>query len=268
MDKFKIYKLISDNKFKIFNSNDKDVRLASFLKINEIFLPISITVKGVYDYLNDSNGRYCPICGNENNFIGFIPGYSKFCSKQCLYTWRSNNMMGSNNNVYKMSPIALKEMGKKNSKHIKEKIANGTFTPNITNSWCHSKIEVNISRNGINKIIKCRSSWDAFFQIINPHCLYEKIRIPYFYKGIFHSYIVDFVDIDNKIIYEIKPNSEKIKEINKIKFEAAKKWASNNNFSFIIIDENWLKEKYDDKLLIGQINEVKLRKSLKQFNEN
>jgi hypothetical protein len=268
MNKSEIYNFICNNKFKIFNSKNKDARLASFLKINEIFLPISITVKNVYDYLTDSNGRYCPICNNENKFLGFLPGYSKFCSKKCLYKWRSNNMMGSNNNIHKLSPIALKEMGKKNSKHIKEKIANGTWTPNVTNSWCYSKIKVKLLRNGVNEIIKCRSSWEAFFQLKNPNCLYEKIRIPYFYKNNFHNYIIDFVDIDNKIIYEIKPNSEKLKERNKIKFKAAQKWAHNNNFSFIIIDNDWLKENYDDNLLIGQIDEVKLKKLLKQFNEN
>jgi hypothetical protein len=270
MDKHDIHKLIIDNKFKIFNSSKKDEKLKIFLEKLNIELPVIITVKNVYDYLIESHEiqKYCPVCGNENRFIGYIPGYTKFCSKQCLYKWRSLKMQGINNNVHKMTPEALIKMGKKNSKHIKERILNGTFTPNITNSWCHSKIEVNILQNNINKTIKCRSSWDAFFQLKNQQCLYEKIRIPYFYKDNFHIFIIDFVDIEKKIIYEIKPNSEILQEKNKIKFSAAKKWAADNCFIFKIINETWFKNNFNENLLIGQIEEKRLKKLLKQFNEN
>ena len=146
---------------------------------------------------------------------------------------------------------------------MKEKIRKGEFIPNVTNSWSNSKVVCNINE----KEIKFRSTWEAFFNIVNPNLIYEKIIIPYIFKGENHNYIVDFVDYDNKQIYEVKPNSEKIKEKNIIKREYAIKWCEKNNYHYNIIDDEWfnvnfikykhLLKEYDDKIC----------KNLKQFEK-
>jgi hypothetical protein len=146
---------------------------------------------------------------------------------------------------------------KKQSKTMKEKIAKGEFTPCVTNSWANSRCKLEI--DGFNK--KYRSSWDAAFQILNPNCEYEKIRIPYISPedNDWHNYITDFVDEDNKIIYEIKPDKLQETEVNKAKAKYAVKWTKENNYQYIIISNKWFKEnsykinfdKYDEKIFKG-----------------
>ena len=44
--------------------------------------------------------------------------------------------------------------------------------------------------------------------MLNPTLLYEKLRVQYIgVDNKLHNYIVDFIDIDNKIVYEVKPDS-------------------------------------------------------------
>ena len=147
---------------------------------------------------------------------------------------------------------------------IQKKILSGEFTPCITNSWCHSRIETLIN----DKIVKHRSSWESFFHIKNSNLEYEKIRIPYIFENIEHNYIVDFVDEENKILYEIKPRSEKTKRKNKIKRKYAIQWANKNKYVYKIIEDEWFFNNYDEKLIEEQPNKEKLLKNLKQFNEN
>ena len=90
--------------------------------------------------------------------------------------------------------------------------------------------------------IKYRSSWEAKFHLLNPKLNYEKIRIPYYLEGLRKLYIVDFEDSDNKILYEIKPNSEINSKKNKIKEIAAKEWAVNNGYAYKIISDEWFLE--------------------------
>jgi hypothetical protein len=118
---------------------------------------------------------------------------------------------------------------------MKKKIMEGKFTPNITNSWTHRNIELNV--DGI--ITKYRSSWEAAFAILNPICQYEKIRIPYEINGLQKTYIVDFADFDNNILYEIKPNA--IKSVNScaIKESAAREWGLRNGWEYKMISDDW-----------------------------
>ena len=270
MDNNQIYDIIKENIARFRNNNNEKnsiKKLIVFLNSKNISIhkPFN-SFKELYDYLKDNQGKYCN-CGSQNKFLRFTEGYSKFCSSKCLYEWRSSCMMGENNNVHKMSEDAKKEMGLKNSQHIKSKIANGLFTPNITNSWARSKCIVKIKRKGVDGILEiaCRSSWDAYFQIKNPELLYEKIRIPYFYKNNYHSYIVDFVDIKNRVLYEIKPKASKKDKLNLIKFDSAKKWALENNYTFEIIDESWYIKNYDKAILNDQPDKNRLQRLLKQF---
>lgn len=132
-----------------------------------------------------------------------------------------------------------KQIGKKMSIIMKEKIKNGTFTPNITNSWTKKNIEIMIGGN----IVKCRSSWEAAFWILNPTLQYEKLRIQYQFNNEFHTYIVDFIDFENKIIYEIKPKNLCETEKNICKFKSAQNWCNENGWKFKIISNDYFIDK-------------------------
>ena len=80
---------------------------------------------------------------------------------------------------------------------------------------------------------------------------YEKLRIPYIFNEEHHTYIVDFIDEKNKIVYEIKPNTLLEKKVNKIKEKTLIKWCENNGFKYIHIDEKDLSTiNFDDFLNI------------------
>jgi len=269
-DKDKIYNFLfkdlkSKNKF--LNRSDVDKSLIKWLNINYIKIEgVEQNLEEIYFYLSDlkEDDRHCKICGNKTKFIGIRDRkvYNDFCSDKCLYEYRSNEQIGYNNNVFK---IKDKEKWKENiSNAIKNKILSGEFTPCVTNSWCHSRVESLIN----DKIIKHRSSWESFFHIKTPNLEYEKIRIPYVFENVEHNYIVDFVDDENKILYEIKPRSEKTKIKNKIKRKYAIEWANKNKYVYKIIEDEWFFNNYDEKLIEDQPNKEKLLKNLKQFNEN
>ncbi len=189
--------------------------------------------------------------------------YTTFCSKECLYKWRSDNMSGDKNAVHRTPLETLKKVREKQSEQMKEKIRNGSFTPCITNTWTH--YESKIVLNGVTKHF--RSSWESFFYLVNPHLDYEKIRIPYKKGKNTHIYIVDFHDGENKKLYEIKPFKMKECGLNKIKEKCALEWCLLNGYEYIQIDEKWFKENFNkyEHLLKGQPNEETLIKKLKRI---
>lgn len=132
-----------------------------------------------------------------------------------------------------------KTAGKIISKKLKDKIANGEWTPNITNFWCKTLIEYKIDK----KIYKFRSAWEAVFFILNKdkNLQYEKIRIPYIFENKTHNYISDFFDEKNKIIYEIKPSRKLTKKENE-KLKQAEIWCKKRKISFMLISNIWFKE--------------------------
>lgn len=247
-------------KMKILNRKDVDENLKKWLDIYYIKYEVDekLTIENLYKYLKDVNDT-CEICGKKLNFIGLWKrngGYNKYCSEECLFKSRSNYQK-NNNSVYKIKDV---ESWKNNiSNSMKEIIRKGEFIPNITNSWSNSKCICEIN----NQKIKFRSSWEAFFNIVNPELLYEKVVIPYKYKNEEHNYIVDFVDEENLYLYEIKPDSEKDKIKNKIKKEYALKWCKKNGYLYNIISDDWYKENF--KKYKHLINNKDILKKLKQF---
>lgn len=246
------------------NGKTKDEKYNDFFRDSKISLPIQITEKSVYDYLIDDHNRFC-ICGNENKFYSFNLGYQKFCSKSCLYNWRSNKMLGDLNTCHSISKEQRLAMNMKTSKSMKKAIHDGKFTPCVTNIWAKSRCTVKIVQESVEKIINCRSSWEAYFQILNPEAQYEKLRIPYTYNNELYNYLVDFIDFKNKKIYEIKPSALEDTEINKIKFNAALNWANTNNYEFIVITEDWFKHNYSESKILNQPDYLKLKRLLIQF---
>jgi len=177
-------------------------------------------------------------------------------------------MSGKNNNVFKMSNEAKLISRKRQSDTMKQLILDGKFTPTVTNSWCKSRIKVNISRNSEDIIISCRSSWDAYFQIHNPTFLYENVRIPYEYCGKFKVYLVDFVDTSNRKLYEIKPSGLIESKMNRLKEHAAISWAKSNNYTFEFITQKWFKKYFDISKIKTQSEYTKIKRLLSQFHEN
>lgn len=124
----------------------------------------------------------------------------------------------------------------KNSQKMKQKIADGEFTPCVTNSWSKSRIIFNNT--------PYRSSFEVMFKLLDSDNIlkYEKIRIPYIFENKKHNYIVDFYDPENKILYEIKPESEINNVVNKTKEKYAVKFCKENSMQYKIITEKFLKE--------------------------
>jgi len=277
--KLELYNFLFENiesKNKFLNGKDIDYRLKRWLNINYIKIEgIEITIENVFNYSKNIQEKdmLCknPNCNNKTKFIKlhnrYPNGRKKYCSDKCMFENRSIMQMGENNTSHKMSNETRKKVASNQSKLIKERIKNGKFTPNITNSWCHSMCKININ----NAIKNVRSTWEAFFYLVNPSLLYEKIRIPYIYNNKQHNYIVDFIDEENKILYEIKPKSEKYKLKNKIKKQSALDWCIINNYTYKSIENNWFNKNYNKykHLTINQPDELKMIKNLRQFdNEN
>lgn len=275
-DKNKLYDFLFENikrTNKFMSTKDYNLSLDRWLKDNFIKIPDleKITVENVYKYLSDDeNLGKCKICGKDTKFIGIRNRkiYNDTCSEECHFKLRSK-LQTENNTVHRMTPETKKKWKENLSKSLKKSIADGRFTPNVTNSWCLSMIETKLKNN----IISHRSSWESYFHIFNEivgnELEYETIRIPYIYENEKHTYIVDFVDKKNKLLFEIKPNSEKTKKKNETKRKYANEWCKSNGYKYMIIADVWFKKYYDEKYILGQPNEEKLIKNLKQFkNEN
>ena len=90
------------------------------------------------------------------------------------------------------------------------------------------------------------------------------------YKNINHNYIVDFVDETKRIIYEIKPDSEKQDEKVLAKEKYAKEWCIKNNYTFLYISNDWFNKNYKPTIiieseLVTDFYKDKMIKALKQF---
>lgn len=242
-------KFFSQNKMYIIT--DKEERTIKNIKeYPGIVIPENIeTLKDLLYYMDENSGK-CERDDCDNKKLKCPDRWllRKFCSRKCADLDFSRKQMGEFNTSHKMSEESKINMGLKISSKIIKRIKDGSFTPNITNSWAKSKIKVKINDD----IKFVRSSWEAYFYILNPDLYYELIRIPYFDKKTkkYKNYITDFCDQEKKIIYEIKPKS-KISE-NKEKIDSAKKWCKDNHYLYQIITQEWIISRYEKNLLIDQ----------------
>ena len=249
------------------------------LKIVFSKFPKINTEEELYLFLYNYTPHTCEYYSKKTKFVRFRPfrtysmwPYHQFCSSECRNKWWSLKQR-EDNTIYRANEETLNRVKNENSIRMKQKIKNGDFTPCSTNSWCHSKYKIKFIQN--NKLISVtvRSSWEAIFQLLNPTLLYEKLRVQYIgVDNKLHNYIVDFIDIDNKIVYEIKPDSCKELKNNILKNNALINWCKANNYNMQYIDENYFKthnfnislldytdDEYKQKLL-------KLIKRYKTFN--
>jgi|APCry1669192010_1035390.scaffolds.fasta_scaffold00505_15 hypothetical protein len=248
-----------------------------------------------YDtYIKRDTEGACRYCNQQTTFTGsIIQGYATFCSNKCQCRYNaqqrigthhdntakqkicqklkafyktaegkrqkrilSDSRLGGLNPIHKQTPESRTATAKKISDSMKKLIVTGKFTPCITNSWCRSRVIINN--------IPFRSSWEAVFYILNDTVQYEKIRIPYVNEsGVERIYIVDFLDELNKRLFEIKPKSNRHTPNNMLKEQAAKKWASQNGYSYTIITDEYFY--INAKKIDYNLYDPKLKASMTQF---
>lgn len=254
---------------KFFNSGNKNFK---FLNKNLVQSYGSKYGHIFYDYVYpEARNSLCKTCKEKSVlFLTFNKGYSNYCSKRCAtkdpgrISEHSRKIGTEKRNITMknllMDQIRGKEYRQKisvKSKYynnlpgakerqsvlMKTKIANGEFTPCVTNTWTRWKC------SSLEK--KFRSSFEALFYthsilITNLPIQYEVLRIPYLYNNKKRNYIVDFIDNVNKIAYEIKPQSLLESSMNKIKIEALDEWCKANNYEFKLISEIQLMNMHRD----------------------
>ncbi len=256
----KLRDYVSKNKTALSGTNrnfieDIEERVIGNLKKLGYRLPNYInTIHELVLYLDPDGGK-CdyPSCSNKKkkktNWT-----LNRFCSKECSSKNFSDEQK-KDNTCKRMTEESKNSMRSKISECVKNKIKNGTFNPAVTNSWCHSKINLLIK----GKMIKVRSSWEAIFYLSNQNLSYEVIRIPYYdtEKEKERIYIVDFCDFENKILYEIKPSKQKINCENKESY--ALDWCKENKYKFVYIDEVWIFENYKENILADQPEREKIK---------
>jgi hypothetical protein len=234
------------------------------------------TVLDLYDYKNETklsflskNRKYfpkCLICGTAFDKFGMILQENKkkinsrFCSLECYKLSLTNEWVG----LCHPNMIWTHQKRELASIRMKDSIKSGKFTPDITNSWANSRVVIEDN-------FKFRSSWEAVFWIFNRTCLYESVRIPYFSSidNKHRIYIVDFEDKVNKILYEIKPDSNTDSTTVKEKTMAAKLWCDSNEYIFKIVSESYflnLFKSLHNRDIIKEINcSVDLTQRMRQF---
>lgn len=206
---------------------------------------------------NIANKKAITIKNTHNKKINDLEKF-QILLKQWEHVGAINSLKMKNYNKTEKGIETIKRNAKNNSLKMKEKIANGKFTPCITNSFTHWEAKIIVD----NIILRFRSSWEACFWYCNQHLKYEKFRIPYLdINGKTRTYIPDFYDEENKIIYEIKPKCHYLTQA--FKMDSIITYCLSNNIKFIWINENNLlnyidENKFIDELNIKQLNKVKL----------
>lgn len=142
----------------------------------------------------------------------------------------SERNSGEGNGMYGYRYTPLEKSIK--SQTMRNLILEGKFTPNSNNKNTHWESMYNGK--------KYRSSWEALYQYFNPQAEYEKFRIEYTLSGVQKVYIVDFIDHSSRHVIEIKPSKLCVGEGFRSKMNALNEWARQNNYSVLLVTEDWL----------------------------
>lgn len=246
-----MWKNFTEDELKVRNEKIKKYRIEN---------PIVHTKEGIKKIKEANIGKVHSEITNRKRIESRRKNNSVWHSEESKIKISESNKKNFESSEFKKEHmIRLKKASSKISKIMKSKILNGEFTPPITNSWTNWESYVN-TENGIKKF---RSSWEAVFWLNNNKLLYEKIRIPYVnIDNKSKIYIVDFLDNDNKILFEIKPKSCINNKNNLLKEKFAKKWCNNNNFTYSIITDNWF---FDNIKNVNFDGNEHLLKPMKQF---
>lgn len=145
---------------------------------------------------------------------------------------------------------------------MKQKILDGTFTPNSNNrnthwdSYCVG--------------IKFRSSWEAFYYSNNLTDEYETLRIKYMYDTKEYVYIVDFVNHATKTATEIKPSELLNNPKMQAKLLALGDWCTKCNYTIQCITEKNIFENasLDNIHLMDTKSQNKIKKLYETYIKN
>jgi hypothetical protein len=173
---------------------------------------------------------------------GIIDRHKK--AKQMILYWKTDDGIKDKRSRMAKQSISMKAL-----------IADGKFTPPITNTWTHWNAHVQVGES----VYRFRSSWEACFWLCNQHCVYETIRV----KTNKRTFVNDFFDPINNICYEIKPRSRYNIEIEKM--TALQNYCAENKIRFIWINENNMIKYIDETKFIGNINISQLEKAKKSW---
>lgn len=266
----KRYKILNNDKLLYFYKKYGTESLSDFIKGKSIEYgqyilkrpATNISFSYVYNNIIEEDMKsVCRCCGKE--YIKF----DKIVSNNNLEKVKVGAEFSCGNQECYFKCVGFYEYSdearKKQSNLMKEKIKAGEFTPFVTNSWAHSKIS--LSKYNLN----FRSSWEAYFyifmtEVLKIDLLYEKTRIPYFdsEKGVYRNYIVDFTDVANRILIEVKPNSEKDSKRVKDKEHFALEWCKAHNFRFKYISDDWFDKFYNSIIIRTEVFEKETRDKL------
>lgn len=179
------------------------------------------------------------ITRKKNNPNWFTVEQKEYINKKRLETF--NDPIKNQIKISKLKEYWNKPSSKENqSNRIKKLIKDGVFTPPITNTWTHWNSIYYYNK----KEYKFRSSWEAAFWSVDKDLEFETLRIPYIYLNKEHTYIVDFIDRKNKIVYEVKPDNKYLKK-EKIKEQYLIEWCKKNNYNYKLISNSWFYENYN-----------------------
>lgn len=169
--------------------------------------------------------------------------------------------VGLLNKLHLTGTFLSEERKQKQSNTMKQKIANGDFSPGVNNNF--TNWEARFEETEI--VFKFRSSWELCFFYCNKTLEYEKIKIPYLdEREIKKTYIADFYDRNKNIIYEIKPKGFWIKQCHKM--NSVIEYCLKNNITFIWINEFNIMN-YIDIEFIKQSNNPEVLKNLNKLLE-
>jgi len=226
----------------------------SIAKLNfEIFkinndLPLCHHCKNTLSFSN-YNGRifskYCKLCSKKYEFAKACNLSEETLSlrgekitKQKLLFFQTEEGKNTAKNVGEKNSKALlgrkisDEQKKKQSDTMKKLIFDNKFSPGVSNNFTHWDsfyFEENIKYH-------FRSSWELCFYFCNSYLEYETVRIKYPINDTYKTYIADFYDRENNILYELKPKAFYKKQIQKM--NAIQGYCIANNISFIWINED------------------------------
>lgn len=208
---------------------------------------------------NIETARTNGICGYKKGNVPWNSGLTK--ETHPILARIADDRTGAGNPSFGKSPS--KETRLRQSMSIGKKIASGEFKPNVINSLT--------SKSYCYMGVSYRSSWEVIFAHFHPECSYETLRVSYTEANHERTYLVDFVDHTNRIVYEIKPLSFRQRNRNMLKEAALIGWCRENGYTCTTVDDPMIADmisKLDDQHPIFDLFSIHAIRGLRRLNEN
>lgn len=187
-------------------------------------------------------------CGCGKDLIWHKGGFPNYIS--------GHSSKGKNNPMHGLKGRNNPNYGKKRTKKHKEKYSKAAVLRVKNNNLGSGyPYETSWYLNKYNDTYEfMHSSWEKIFldwnYFNNKPMITKKhsIEISYMYEGVDRIYIPDFLDVKNKIIYEVKGYKKRIDIVKKMYADA---WCKLNNYQYIMIEKKDIKEMKNNLLEKG-----------------